>query len=80
MTLVLGEEAWRTTAAAGRGAAPEDVVRFLLPWHFHVVHVLDNHVDRVPAIRVPLGGRVVVMTRNQEILVSASFGVREHRV
>ena len=67
VTLVLSEKARRATSASSGGSSPEYVVRLEFPRNFHVIDVLDPHVDGVPAVRVTLSRRKVIMTWNQNV-------------
>jgi hypothetical protein len=80
VTLVLGEESGRTTSSTGRCSSPEDIIRLVLPFGLHIIYILDNLVDGVPSVGISLGGRKVVMTRNEDIRVSDTLGRGEHRV
>ena len=51
-----------------------------MPGDFHIVDFLDDHVRRVPSVRVPLGGRVVVVRGDEDVTVTRPLGRREHRV
>lgn len=80
MPLILSQESRRSTPAASCRASPEHVINLLIPWYFHVIRVLYFHVDRVPAVRVSLSGRVVVMTGDEDVGEALAFCRREHGV
>jgi hypothetical protein len=80
MTLVLSEETGRTTSSTGGSSSPEDIIRLVLPFSLHVIYILDNLVDGVPSVGISLGGRKVVMTRNEDVRVSDTFSGGEHGV
>lgn len=80
MSLVSSQSSRRRRSSSGSRSSPVHLVRLLLPSGLHIVDLLDPHVDRVPSIGVSLGGREVVMTRDEDIAESETFGGREHRV
>lgn len=80
VTLILRQETGRVGSTTGGGTSPEDVVNLLGPGHLHIVDFFDDHVLRIPTIRVSLGRRIVVMTGNQDIAVSDTLGGTEHWV
>ena len=45
-----------------------------------IVHVFDDHLFRVPSIRVPFRRRVVVMARDHYVAVPLRLGGREDGV
>lgn len=51
-----------------------------MPGDLHIIHLLDDHVRRVPSVCVPLGRRVVVVRRDEDISVPRPLGRREHRI
>lgn len=80
VTLITREKARWRAASTGGGAAPEDLVRLFLPGDLHVVNIVDTLVGGVPAVRIALRRRIVVMARNENVAVSSGFGRGEHRV
>jgi hypothetical protein len=80
MPLILAQEAGRTTSSPRRRSSPKDIVDLFMPRDLHIVHLLDDHVGRVPTVRVPLGGRVVVMGGDEDIPVPGPLGGRKHGV
>lgn len=80
MSLVLREETGRTTSTTGRRTSPKDVVRLVFPFSLHIIYIFDDHVDRIPTVGISFGRRKVIMTGDEDIGISNTFGGREHRV
>lgn len=80
MSLVLGEETGRTTSSTGRRTSPEDIIRLVLPLGLHIINILDDLINRVPTVGISLGGREVIMTRDEDIRISNTFSRRKHGV
>jgi len=80
MSLISSQSSRGRRTSSSRRSSPVDLVRLLLPSRLHIVDLLDPHVDWIPSVRVSLGGREVVMTRDEDIAESETLGWREHRV
>jgi hypothetical protein len=64
VSLILSQESRRTRPPTRSRPSPKDVVHLVMPGDFHIIDLLDDHVRRVPSVRVPLGGRVIVVRRD----------------
>lgn len=73
MTLITSKEAWRGTTTTSGGTTPEDQISLVFPSCFAIRELLHDHVDGIPTIRISLRGRVVVMTRDQDIAKSITL-------